>query len=385
MGTATTLGNLYFETGHSTTGLPSTGTLRMTINGSGNVGIGVTPSAWDTTIFKGLQVANSNAFLVGRVDAASQLQIGTNTYYNADGNWKFIQNGYATRYIQNSGIHSWEYSNASGTAGNNVTFNEAMRISSSGLLELNAADATYIRFSYLGTSKAFVGVAGASSDVISGAAAGDTVIRAQQKMLFSTGGDTARMTITSGGNVLIGTTTSGSGNLIVSSAGNNGLTLRRGTDGATTDRFYFFVAQSSPLIVDDCYINTNNADIHIKAGASGGVKLSVGATSWVSDSDIRLKDKISDIDNALDAVLKLETLKFNWKYDSELETKRAYFGLVAQNVQEVLPELVEEGRDEEKTLGVKYTELIPVLVKAMQELTQKVENQQQTINSLINR
>jgi hypothetical protein len=247
---------------------------------------------------------------VGRVDAASQLQMGTNTYYNADGNWKFIQNGYATRYIQNSGVHSWEYSNASGTAGNNVTFNEAMRI-------------------------------------------------------------------TSGGNVLIGTTTSGSGNLIVSSAGNNGLTLRRGTDGATTDRFYFFVAQSSPLIVDDCYINTNNADIHIKAGASGGVKLSVGATSWVSDSDIRLKDKISDIDNALDAVLKLETLKFNWKYDSELETKRAYFGLVAQNVQEVLPEIVEEGRDEEKTLGVKYTELIPVLVKAIQELKAEIEQLKQ--------
>jgi hypothetical protein len=110
----------------------SVGTQRMTITSAGNVGIATTPSSWDVTVFKGLQIANSNAFIVGRVEAASQVQIGTNTYYNADGNWKFIQNGYATRYIQNGGVHSWEYSSASGTAGNNVTFNEAMRITSGG-------------------------------------------------------------------------------------------------------------------------------------------------------------------------------------------------------------------------------------------------------------
>ena len=173
-----------------------------------------------------------------------------------------------------------------------------------------------------------------------------------------------------GNQVLINTTTGGNGSLIIANGSNYGLTLRRGN---TTDRFYFFVGQSSPYITDDCYIGSNNADIHIRAGASGGVKLSVGATSWVSDSDIRLKDKIGNIENALDSILKLETLKFNWKYDSELETKRAYFGLVAQNVQQILPELIEIGRDEMKTLGVKYTELIPVLVKAIQDLNAKID------------
>jgi hypothetical protein len=193
-------------------------------------------------------------------------------------------------------------------------------------------------------------------------------------MIFSTsnaGAPTGRMRITSGGKVLIGTDTSGAGNLIVSDNNNSGLTLRR---GSTADRFLFFVGASSPYITDDAYIESSNADIHIRAGSTGGVKLAIGATSFVSDSDIRLKDKIGDIDNALDSILKLETLKFNWKYDSELETKRAYFGLVAQNVQELLPELVEIGRDEMQTLGIKYTELIPVLVKAIQEQQAQIDS-----------
>jgi hypothetical protein len=182
--------------------------------------------------------------------------------------------------------------------------------------------------------------------------------------------DVLRMTITSGGKVLIGTDTSGSGNLIISDNNNSGLTLRRGT---TADRLLLFIGASSPYIVDDPYIQSNNADIHIRAGSTGGVKLSIGATSFVSDSDIRLKNKISDIDNALESILKLETLKFNWKYDSELENKKAYFGLNAQNVQEILPELIDVGRDDMQTLGVKYTELIPVLVKAIQELNEKLD------------
>jgi hypothetical protein len=76
---------------------------------------------------------------------------------------------------------------------------QRMSITNTGVVELNATDATYIRFSYLGTSKGFIGVAGASTDIISGAAAGDLTIRAQQKMQFATGGDVARLTISSTG------------------------------------------------------------------------------------------------------------------------------------------------------------------------------------------
>ena len=106
---------------------------RMRITASGSVGVAVTPSTWDNTTFKGIQIAPSNAFIVGRVDnVANQLQVGSNAYYNADGNWKFIQNGYATRYLQNGGTHAWDCSDASGTAGNNVTFITPLTIASTG-------------------------------------------------------------------------------------------------------------------------------------------------------------------------------------------------------------------------------------------------------------
>ena len=59
-GTATTAGNIYFETGHSTTGLPSTGTARVTVNQYG-LGLGATPSSGTGISFPATQSASSNA------------------------------------------------------------------------------------------------------------------------------------------------------------------------------------------------------------------------------------------------------------------------------------------------------------------------------------
>jgi hypothetical protein len=59
-GTATTAGNIYFETGHSTTGLPSTGTARVTVNQYG-LGLGATPSSGTGIAFPATQSASSNA------------------------------------------------------------------------------------------------------------------------------------------------------------------------------------------------------------------------------------------------------------------------------------------------------------------------------------
>jgi len=105
---------------------------RMTLS-SGNLGLGVTPSAWDATIFKGIQVGAANGFFMSRVDATDQIQIGTNAYYNADGNWKYINTNEASRYYQASGQHIFENA-ASGTAGNNITWTQAMTLFSTGNL-----------------------------------------------------------------------------------------------------------------------------------------------------------------------------------------------------------------------------------------------------------
>jgi hypothetical protein len=94
----------------------------VTANSSGNVGIGVTPSAWNTVT--ALQV--KNAHVGGYVNNG---YFGTNCFY--DGAWKYIATGTAHRMELGNGTFQW-YQAASGTAGNAITFTQAMTLDSSG-------------------------------------------------------------------------------------------------------------------------------------------------------------------------------------------------------------------------------------------------------------
>lgn len=101
------------------------GTLRATIDTSGNLGLGVTPSAW--TAFKVMQLGNFGA--VGGVDSTS-MNMFANTFY--DGAFKRINAAAATRYRMDDG-HSW-FTASSSTAGSTITFTQAMTLDASGNL-----------------------------------------------------------------------------------------------------------------------------------------------------------------------------------------------------------------------------------------------------------
>lgn len=111
--------------------VPVSGTSGGTLvcsDSSGNVGIGVTPSAWQST-WRANQILNASF-----VASTSQAYMNYNAYYNSG--WKYIANGVATSYLQdNDGAHIW-YKAASGTAGNAITWNQAMTLDSSGNLLL---------------------------------------------------------------------------------------------------------------------------------------------------------------------------------------------------------------------------------------------------------
>jgi hypothetical protein len=93
-----------------------------------NLGIGVTPSAWNASNGKITQLGSSGTFLFGDASSAS---LGTNAYYNSG--WIYTNTNFASRYEQQSGQHRW--SNApSGTAGNAITFTQAMTLDVSGQL-----------------------------------------------------------------------------------------------------------------------------------------------------------------------------------------------------------------------------------------------------------
>ncbi|MCB2195349.1 MAG: tail fiber domain-containing protein [Bacteroidetes bacterium] len=102
----------------------------------------------------------------------------------------------------------------------------------------------------------------------------------------------------------------------------------------------------------------------------------------VQTSDFRLKDQIKNISYGLDAIIKLRPVSFRWKNESSDGKK---LGLIAQEVQPVISEVVHVGNDEDKTLGINYSELVPVLIKGIQEQQQLIKKQQERIDDLENR
>ena len=108
----------------------------------------------------------------------------------------------------------------------------------------------------------------------------------------------------------------------------------------------------------------------------------------VAFSDERHKENIITIDNALEKVLKLRGVYYDWKWHPETKEHRRHMGLIAQEVNEVVPEVVTYDEDNDR-FGVSYDKLVGVLIEAtkdQQELInrqeQKLEEQQKEIDIL---
>jgi hypothetical protein len=97
---------------------------------------------------------------------------------------------------------------------------------------------------------------------------------------------------------------------------------------------------------------------------SAGVSLAVNGTSWGSLSDERDKEIIEPIADATSKVASLRSVIGRYKVD-DADKRRAF--LIAQDVKAVLPEAVTELEDEQQTLILQYTEVIPLLVAAINE------------------
>jgi hypothetical protein len=196
-----------------------------------------------------------------------------------------------------------------------------------------------------------------------------------------------KMRITSGGEVCVNIsspsyTDVGRGNITIGGATSKSAILGMNIGGVPRSYFY---SNNTDTFIDNA---SGTGDVVVLNG-TGGVKLTRNATSWVSNSDIRLKNINSTIENAVDKLSTLRTVNFSWKSD---ETNKENLGLIAQDIEAVFPQIVsksklalkidEEQTDETEYLGVRYTELIPVLVKAIQELKAQNDDLQSQINEL---
>lgn len=183
-----------------------------------------------------------------------------------------------------------------------------------------------------------------------------------------------RMRITSGGNVLIGTTTD-YGSRVTIEKGNS-------TEASPHFNLYNTVGYGGFHFLDGTayYIgqNSNFRSLRIYSGGSTGtgVNLAAGATSWGTYSDERLKNNIENIGSVLPRLLNLRTVKYHLKnVDTEHSQKR--LGLIAQdlvgNFDEVLSQSKYSDEDETEYYEVRYTELIPILIKAIQEQQEQID------------
>lgn len=202
-----------------------------------------------------------------------------------------------------------------------------------------------------------------------------------------TGGTlTTRMIIDSAGNVGIGITSPAStldvaGDVSVRPSTGGAYLTVRGVQAGQNAHLYYYTSNALKWVQ---YANDSNSRLYIlDADSNDGVYIAQNTTSWTANSDARLKDVIGPIENATAKVNALTGVKFTWKRDAGNPDAKVRVGLIAQDVLEVLPESVEADTpdivtDEETGkvsggLGVRYTELVPLLVNAIKELVQRVE------------
>ena len=120
-----------------------------------NLGVGVTPATYSGSGVIGFNIANTGNGVLGN---SSNVWVSNNVSFNSG--FKYARTSTATLYNQSGGAHTWSYA-ASGTAGNAITFTDAMTLDASGRLLVNTTSAT---------SQA--GISGAKLQVLGGAVVG---------------------------------------------------------------------------------------------------------------------------------------------------------------------------------------------------------------------
>jgi len=265
------------------------GTERARIDSSGNVGVGVTPSAWNSAV-PAIQVKG-----VSGIYGAGSSEFGSvqNCFFNASSQWIYGTTAASGKYAISAGVHQW-FNAPSGTAGNAITFTQAMTLDASG-------------------------------------------------------------------------------NLLVGKTGNNG-TIGAGILNESTGAIWSTLTASTSAGNTFVAYSTGAAAYRFYVGLGGTVNATNPVISAISDA--RFKENVQDIDVGLAAILSLKPRKFDWKAGKGKDIKGDR-GFIAQEFETVFPNLIDEWKDAAPEGEAPYKsvrqDLIPVLVKAIQELTARVQ------------
>ena len=114
---------------------------------------------------------------------------------------------------------------------------------------------------------------------------------------------------------------------------------------------------------------SGNSNIVARDGSGNFSAGTITCTDLNSTSDINLKENVQTVNNALETISALRGVSFDWK-----ETGRGSYGVIAQELEEVLPDLVNTG----EVKSVNYNGIIGVLIEAIKELKKEIEELKNT-------
>jgi hypothetical protein len=139
---------------------------------------------------------------------------------------------------------------------------------------------------------------------------------------------------------------------------------------------YIAIGNVTPTQVLD--VNGNARFRGVSSGTFGyNLNIMSDGTLTTATSDIRMKENILQISGALERVIKLRGVFFNWKNDS---SKTKQIGMIAQEVEPIVPEIVFTNPID-GLKGINYSQVSALFVEAMKEQQKQIEGQQQQIES----
>jgi hypothetical protein len=319
------------------------GVVRMSITSGGNVGIGTTSP-------------NTRLEVTSGVTYSSEVQRWS--YNLGDGSYslklKQDVSGGLVKHIFDLVNNSTTYSNNLVLDRGNVgigTTSPLQTTTNRTVLTVNGTSSALINLGVNGSLAGYWYSGGSSSQLYSVGQLDFNTSNATP-FTFNPNGVEA-MRITSGGNVLIGTT-SGSGKLVVRNTTSGDCLQVLATSGGTG--YYYAAGQS-----------TGFAAYFVSTGEAGSITLSGSSTSYNTSSDYRLKQDLKEF-NGLSLISEIKTYDYEWKTDH----KRSY-GVIAHELQAILPQAVTGEKDGERMQGVDYSKIVPVLVKSIQELKAELD------------
>jgi hypothetical protein len=383
-------------------------TFRMVILANGNIGIAATTPR---SFLEILKVAGntslgvpSNASLTlsqgGAINEYSQIGFGYTTSNSSPAVIGFITTD-AAAYTKGALIF------ATRDATSDSVPTERMRITSAGAATFSAdLSATNGNFSGLTRITGVTGVPSTgqglelyynSSTGVASVGAYDRggavqkALELQASTITLKSGGNSTMTLTSGGGVSVGSSSAAYNFNVYGASGADGWGGFFGGAGTTKGGLYlgnagnqygslYFDNATNNVVLKQAYASGNVSVI----ANTGGVYLANGGTSWAAISSDERKKKNFETTQGLAEVLQIEPIKYHFNEDDNNSTKR--LGFKAQNIKTVIPEMVLEtgefAEDGSPYLTVTPDYILPVLVKAIQELKATNDDLQAQINEL---